>query len=152
MATEKPEPVAVGSDGLSGASELSKITTVTKWKTSDGKEHYSLESAQYHALQMDETNRANAVLDAGGSVADALRAGGWPGNIEPVLERVTKATKLVIPHWQCQDTPGYQVQYFRSDWKLWVWGDAGSWSGCYGDNVTVGELARYARNEATLFA
>ena len=144
--------VLVGSGPSLGASELSKITTVTKWQTSDGKEHYSLKSAQYHARQMDATNKANAVLEAGGSVADALRAGEWPGNIEPVLERVTKATKLVISHWQCQDTPGYQVQHFRSDWKVWVWGNAGSWSGCYGSHVPLDDLARYARNEATLFA
>lgn len=153
---EEGQPGALALGALLGDSELTKIQTVTRWVTSDGKDHCSLESAQWHARQMDATNKANAVLDAGGSVADALRAGEWPGNIEPVLEpvleRVTKATKLVISHWQCQDAPGYQVQYFRSDWKLWVWGNAGSWNGCYGNYVPLDDLARYGRHEATLFA
>ena len=151
-ATAEAPDKGVGCDALLGASELSKITTVTKWQTSDGKEHYSLDSAQYHARQMDATNKANAVLDSGGSVADALRAAEWQHGIDPIFERVTKATKLVISHWQCQDNPGYQVRYFRSDWKVWVWGNAGSWSGCYGNNVPLADLARYARNEATIFA
>lgn len=144
--------VLVGSGPSLGASELTKITTVTKWQTSDGTEHYSLESAQYFARQMDAARRANAVLDSGGSVADALRAGDWSGEIPAVLERVTKETKLVVEHWQCCSGPGYQVLRVRNDWNLHVWGNAGSWSGSYGGKVSVADLARYASHERTLFA
>lgn len=131
-------------------SELDQIVEVSRWLTSDGKVHGSLGSAQYHATQMDRAATANAVLEAGGSVADALRAAKWEHDIPQIFERVTKATKLVISHWQCQETPGYQVQHFTPDWKVWVWGNAGSWSGCYGNNVPLQDLARYASAAATV--
>ena len=66
--------MAVGSDGLLGDSELTKIKAVTRWVTSDGKDHCSLSAAEYHAGQMDKAAKANAVLESGGSVADALRS------------------------------------------------------------------------------
>lgn len=130
----------------------SEVRKITKWETSDGKEHYSIEAAQRHALQIVRTDSANAVLTSGGSVADALRAMGWTGTIDPVLEKVTGATKLVISYWQCRDTPGYQVREFRPNGSLWVWGDAGSWSGSYGNEVTIYDLVRYAEDERTIFA
>lgn len=130
-----------------------KIETITKWRTSDGEEHGSKESAQYHALRIESVAKANAVLDGGGTVADALRAGGWNGSdIDLIFERVTKATKLIISHWQCRDTPGYQVQHITSHWKVFVWGDAGSWTGPYGNQMTFNDLARYASNTEILFA
>src|SRR5512136_2405234 len=99
---------ALALDALLGASELSKIKTVTRWVTSDGKDHCSLSAAEYHAGQMDKAAKANAVLESGGSIADALRAADWTyaADVPEVLERVTKESKLVIEHWQCRDTPG----------------------------------------------
>ena len=144
----------VGSSDLLGASELTKIKTVTRWVTSDGKEHCSLSAAEYHAGQMDKAAKANAVLESGGSVADALRAAEWvySDGVQEVLERVTKKSKLVIEHWQCRDTPGYQVRYFTSARDLYVYGNAGGWRGGYGSRVALADLACYAEHMSTDFS
>jgi len=151
---EEGQSGALALDALLGASELTKITTVTRWTTSDGKDHSSLSAAEYHAGQMDKAAKANAVLESGGSVADALRAAEWTyaSAVPEVLERVTKDSKLVIEHWQCCDTPGYQVRYFTSARDLYVHGNAGSWSGGYGSRVSLADLARYASHMSTDFS
>lgn len=135
-------------------SELTRIKTVTRWTTSDGKDHCSLSAAEYHAGQMDKAAKANSVLELGGSVADALRAAEWTyaSAVPEVLERVTKESKLVIEHWQCRDTPGYQVRYFTSERDLYVHGNAGCWSGSYGSRVSLADLARYAAHMSTDFS
>lgn len=130
-------------------SEVEKVEQITRWRTSDGEVFSTLEGARYHAEQMDLAAKANEILDAGGSIADALRAVGKEASIDPMHERITKDTKLVIEYWQCQSTPGYQVQRFRPNWKLNVWGNAGSWSGSYGGDVNLQDLARYAKHENT---
>lgn len=151
---EEGQSGALALDALLGDSELTKIQTVTRWVTSDGKDHCSLSAAEYHAGQMDKAAKANAVLESGGSVADALRAAEWTyaSPVPEVLDRVTKESKLVIEHWQCRDTPGYQVCYFTSARDLYVHGNVGCWSGGYGSHVSLADLARYASHENTLFA
>lgn len=151
---EEGQSGALALDALLGASELTKIQTVTRWVTSDGKDHCSLSAAEYHAGQMDKAAKASAVLEAGGSVADALRAADWTyaSAVPEVLERVTKESKLVIEHWQCRDTPGYQVRYFTSARDLYVHGNAGCWSGGYGSRVSLADLARYAGHMSTDFS
>ena len=129
--------------------EPHEIKEITKWETIDGKEHYTVEAAQRHALQIVHTNSANLILRSGGSVADALRSMERTVS-DPVLEQVTTATKLVISYWQCRDTPGYQVVELRPNGMLWVWGDAGSWSGSYGNEVYIPDLIRYAKDERSI--
>jgi hypothetical protein len=135
-------------------SELDNIKQVDRWTTSDGKEHYTLGSAQYHARNMDKAAIANAVLQSGGTVAAALIAADWVYDtpLDPMLDRITAATRLVISHWQCQDTPGYKVCYFNANRTVHVWGNAGSWTGSYGGTVKLDDLARYANDPATDFA
>lgn len=132
--------------------ELMDIAELHKWQTSDGKEHYSLEAAQFHANRLNLAKQATDALDSGGSVADALRIFEHSGAIDPILEKVTKATKLVISYWQCRYTPGYQVQAMLPSGMLRVWGDAGSWSGPYGGDVSITDLVRYAKDEGSLLA
>lgn len=128
----------------------SEITEVTRWKTRDGKEFSNIDAAEYHADQIRLSEKANEILSAGGSVADCLRAAGKELSVMPILEKVTKDTKLVISYWQCRDEAGYQVIRFNSDWTVFVHGDAGSWSGPYGNDVPIRELARYAEAKGTL--
>jgi len=127
--------------------EQDNIETITKYRTSDGEEFWSMESAKYHAGQMDCADKANDILDAGGSVADALRVGFGAVEVDPAFEKLTKSSKLVISHWQCRDTPGYKVQHFTAHGKVKVYGNAGSWSGSYGGDVSLTDLARYASDE-----
>jgi len=131
--------------------ETLEIKEITKWVTIDGKEHYSIEAAQRHVGQINQVNKANAVLNSGGSVADALREFSYKSDIDPVLERVNKKTKLVISYWQCRETPGYQPQEFHVNGQLFVYGDAGSHAGSYGNEVTISDLVRYAKDERTIF-
>lgn len=136
---------------MSIETELSKIEQITKWRTSDGEEFYVLSSAQDHALDIERAYKANAILDEGGSVADALRAMGAQYEINPILERVTKATRLVISHWQCREEPGYRIQRISPNRIFYIYGNAGSWSGAYGGNVGLNDLIRYASDKRTDF-
>lgn len=132
-------------------SELSKIETITKYRTSDGKEFFGLNSAQDHASRIVQSERANEVLNSGGTVSDALRAAGWEAHIDPIFDKVNKDTKLVVEYWQCRETPGYQVRHFEPNHKVYVFGNAGSWSGSYGGTMELRELARYAKDKRTVF-
>ncbi len=127
-----------------------RVEEITKFRTLDGEVFSTMEGAEYHAEQIELAAKANAVLSDGGSIADALRAVGKELSIEPIHEQITKDTKLVVEYWQCRSTPGYQVQQFLPNWKLNVWGNAGSWSGSYGGEVNLRDLARYAQHENTV--
>ena len=125
------------------------ITKVDRWVTGDGKEHRSREWAIEWEAKLHSAARATAMLEAGGSVADCLHIMDYKPKKDPILERVTKDTELVISHWQCRDTPGYKVTRFLPDGCVTVFGDAGSWSGPYGGDVTIIDLTRYAKERNT---
>lgn len=129
---------------------MTKIKEITKWQTIDGKEHYSIEAAQRHVEQIERVNCANEVLNSGGSIAEALREFSIRGDIDPILERVNKESKLVISYWQCRETPGYQPREFLASGQLWVYGNAGSHAGSYGNEVTITDLVRYAKDKRSL--
>jgi hypothetical protein len=125
-----------------------RVNSIIKWRTLDGKEFHSESAAYFHADEIDAANRANAVLEDGKSVADALRAAGWTV-LDPILESVTKDTKLIIEHWQCRSEPGYTIRRFNPERTVYVFGYAGSWSGSYGnDNMPLRDLVDYAKNTA----
>lgn len=135
----------------SAATDCYAPVVVTCWKTEDGKLFEHEASAVNHQQTLDMAKVANKVLEDGGSVADALRAANAIGEIDPVLERVTKDAKLVISHWQCSDKPGYQPHYFERGLSMYVGGDVGAWSGPYGSSVSLRDLVRYAKDDRTVF-
>jgi len=117
---------------------------VEAFETSDREFHRSITDAEHHQLRIDGARRATEMLEVGDSLGHALRAGGFftvPEHSE--LDDVFKSTKLVINHWQCQDTPGYSPQYVTKDGLIWVYGDAGSWSGPHGQMLSPSDVARY---------
>ncbi len=124
---------------------------VTSWKTTDGRLFTTFTSAEYHQKKLDDVVLANEILQAGGSVADALRSVNYRGDVSEVLNKVTTETKLVIPHWQCQDTPGYMPIRFELGLRVGVFGNAGAWSGSYGATITTKDLSRYAEHKDTIF-
>lgn len=134
------------------SSEIDSIIEVKMWRTSDGEEFNSYESAKYHAECMDKSFAGNQILESGGSLADALKACGYEsGNIPSIFERLTERSALVIEHWQCRDSAGYKVMKILSNMKVRVYGDAGSWSGGYGSDMSLQDLARYATHPGSIF-
>lgn len=133
-----------------------EMEIVTRYKAVDGREFSDERSCLHWELWLEDLTAANALLDAGESVWAALcRANARCGYdwaavcrdlYEPVLSVVTKDTKLVIRHWQCKDAPGYQVRHIQADGDLFVFGDAGSWSGPYGNAMSARDLIRYAQD------
>ncbi len=125
------------------------ITKVERWRTGDGKEHSSFGVAAGWEAKRADAATATDLLEMGLSVANCLRAIRYAPDIDPILERVTKDTQLVISHWQCKDTPGYKVARFLPGGRVFVYGDAGSWDGPYGGDVKIDSLTRYAKERNT---
>ena len=125
------------------------ITEVVRWQTSDGREHRSRKWAEQWEAKIVAAELATEMLDRGESVAACLRAITYPGTIDPILEQVTKDTRLVISHWQCRDTPGYKPTRFCTNGCIIAYGSAGSWAGPYGGEITIRDLVRYAKKRNT---
>ena len=124
------------------------VEEVIAYRSRDGELHAYRDFAARCNRQLDEIDAANAILEAGGTVGDAVRAYGYTST-DPVLDRITKDTPLIIRHWQCRDEPGYKVCRFERE-GIWVFGNAGSWSGHYGSYVPVRDLVRYAEHTLSL--
>ena len=129
---------------------MKDVEEITCYKTSDGKLFEDKRFARLHQKDVDDLEKADMILNEGGSIADCLRAFGVT-EIEPVLEKVTKETKLVIRHWQCKNIPGYKVLFWESKTSLRVGGEVGAWSGYYSSTVNLCDLARYAQDAGTIF-
>ena len=125
------------------------IQKIEAWETSDGRVWRTEVVAQQHEAELDRLQAANTALKSGASVLACLKLL-WLDPVDApraqkydVLERVTKDTKIAIPHWQCSDKPGYQVSRFELGGRVYLFGDAGAWSGPYGSTVSVEELVRH---------
>ena len=121
---------------------------VIRYEARDGRLFSCEESCVSHERDLDNIDAANLILREGGSVSQALFvARGCDVPILPawdaVLQTVTRETGISIPHWQCRDEAGYRVVRIESRDRVYVHGDAGSWSGPYGSSVQVGDLVRY---------
>ena len=127
----------------------SLILEVTVFRTTDGKDFNFRSSAEYHQKEIAIAEDANARLKRGESIAEILRANGKTVPDE-ILERVNKDSKLVIEHWQCRDTPGYQPRFFDPGLSIYVAGDTGSWSGSYGNMMNLRDLAGYAKHRGSI--
>jgi hypothetical protein len=128
------------------------IVDVMRYQTTDGESHSTKSSAAYHQKEIALTDHANARLEAGDTIADILRAVG-KSVPDPILEKVTKDSKLAIPHWQCRDEAGYTPRRFEHGaWTVYVYGRAGSWSGGYGNTMSVQDLARYATDRKSILS
>ena len=118
--------------------------SIEAFETSDREIHRSRSAAEWHQQRLDGCTTANRMLDDGASVGASLRAGGLlPDGVYPELDEVFASTKLVISHWQCRDQSGYQPTRITSDGGVYVFGDAGSWSGPYGAVCSPQDLVRY---------
>lgn len=126
--------------------------TVTVYVTSDGKHHHRESGAQEWANWLNDLEAANEMFRNGATLLAAInracQSASWKHLYDgpdeaAILAKITKDTGFVISHWQCQYTPGYKVCDLLPDDTLYVYGDAGSWSGSYGGRVSVSDLIRY---------
>ena len=125
---------------------MSAIQTVSRYVCTDGREFSTMNGAEYHQGEIVKSEKANAILEAGGSVADVLRGSDWNYDIPAVLEQLTKQSKLVVSFWQCIDDPVYGIYHFTASRKVHLWGGKAGWPGYYGGDVTLTDLQRYALN------
>jgi len=117
---------------------------IQAFETSDGNIYRSLDIAQAHQKRIDGAVIATKALRDGQSLGASMRAGGFLAvGILPELDSIFASTKLVISHWQCRDQPGYSPIDVRPDGLVRVFGDAGSWSGPYGNWCSLHEIAEY---------
>ena len=129
---------------------------VTRYRAIDGREFPCEEQCIDWEQWLEDLDAANTMLANGATVWDAMcrakvRCGyDWSTVCRKqwmaALSGLTRSTKLVISHWQCRDTPGYSPIRILPNERLWVAGDAGSWSGPYGREVEIRDLARYAND------
>ena len=124
---------------------------VTCWKTTDGKIFEDAMWAERHEAQLGRCALANKFLKEGNTVGDVLSAVNYAGEIDPILDRVTRETKLVISHWQCSDKAEYRPALFQTNMSIHVCGGEALFGGTYGDDIPIRELARYARDKRTIF-
>lgn len=129
------------------------MKTVQMYEAEDGT-RFTLESqcAEYER-HCANVKAANLMLESGAtlmSVLDRLNYTNpqWDSNLpnedRAILLDTTKDTGFVVSHWQGSNKPGYKVQQVNVDGQLYLFGDAGAWSGPYGDWVHLSDFLRYA--------
>ena len=124
------------------------IKEVTSWKTSDGGIHSIQSWAAIHEQNLIRMRYANSLLENGASIGTILDAVGLYVPDE-ILYNVTKDSRLVIKHYQCRETPGYMPLGFNIHMDIRCFGDAGSWSGPYGNYEDAKRVALYAKEEGS---
>lgn len=129
------------------------MKAVTMYEAEDGKHFRYEDDCLRHERKCANKDAANELLASGGSLFDALsmlHENGLCARLsegdKEQLRKMTKDTAFVVSHWQCQDTPGYKPQDIDLDGRVYLYGDAGSWSGSYGGWVNVYDLLRYAQH------
>jgi len=129
---------------------------VTRYETSDGKTFAIEGLAADWQRALGAAELANLALEGGGDLADAYalffaKAYTWKPAAETLvtiaaLRGLTSKSQLIISHWQCRETPGYQPHRINPDGSIYVGGYAGSWSGGYGQDVQLRDLVRYVED------
>jgi hypothetical protein len=131
------------------------MKTVTMSEADDGQQFGTEAQCLEYEQQCEDLAAANDMLDNGATLMAALiRAHQtrpwWDSGLsledKVILMKTTKDTGFVVSHWQCSDKPGYKPMRLDHQCRVKLWGDAGCWSGPYGNWVGLADLLRYARN------
>ena len=131
------------------------MKTATMYEADDGKQFRTEALCLEYDQQCADLAAANEMLDNGASLMAALtrahQTRTWWGSGLTVEDKVilmntTKRTGFVVIHWQCSNKPGYKPCGLNQAGQVLLWGDAGCWSGPYGNWVSLTDLLRYARN------
>ena len=131
------------------------MKTVTMYEAEDGKQFRAEAPCLEYEQQCADLAAANDMLYNGATLMAALtrahQTRPWWDSVlseedKVILMKTTKDTSFVVRHWQCSDKPGYKPCRLNHDVQVLLFGDAGGWSGPYGDWVGLADLLRYARN------
>lgn len=126
------------------------IKETIQFKTTDGKLYETKQSAIDHQCEILKAKKATKQLEDGLSIAQILRSVEYVGEIDPILEKVTKNSRFVISYWQCQDAPGYSPISFRTGMFVFVSGYAGLWCGPYGEHMSIEDMVRHAKHKNSI--
>lgn len=136
------------------------MKVVTVYVAEDGKQFSKQDYCQEYEQFCECVNAANEMLENGATLYAVLAKANemhswWADNIgteeKVMLMRMNKDSKLAVPHWQCRSQPGYKFCRLNNDGTIFLFGDAGSWSGSYGNNVSVREFCGYAKDTFAKF-
>lgn len=137
------------------------MKTVTMYEAEDGKQFRAEAQCLEYEQQCDDAKAANDMWQNGATLMAALTRANqtrswWDSGLtledKVILMRTTKDTGFVVRHWQCSEKPGYKVREIDSYGRMHLFGDAGCWSGAYGNWVDLRDLLRYARQTAAQHA
>lgn len=124
------------------------------WRTSDRRLHDDIRAAELHEGHLRKCRLSTQLIHEGKSLAEVLEATGemqWHEKNRDVLSLITNDVGLIISHWQCQDNPGYRLCRRENSGKFWVSGDSGSWSGYYGNEMSLEDIIYHARDTMDRF-
>lgn len=127
---------------------------ITKYQADDGSEFRDERTCLAHESECRRVEGANVLLQSGASLAECLTVAGHPPHESQraALEQITKDTALIISYWQCRDQPGYKPCRIELQGRIFVHGDAGSWSGPYGGTMSPRRLIGYWENTTRAMA
>ena len=146
---QKPKEYTMSKELDKRINEAKNVKEVTRWESMDGLSHYSVDSAVMANKKIIRMRYANELLELGksiGEIYDELSI----TVVDPVLYDVNKDSQLVISHYQCRDTPGYKPCGFNENMNIKCFGNAGSWSGAYGNWENSESVARYAKDRNSI--
>lgn len=129
------------------------------YEADDGSKFYSENQCIEYEKQCADVIEANTMLANGSSLLDVLKHANrswtdWGKSLSQedreILSKITTDTGFSVRHWQCRAEPGYKPRAVNVSGQIWLFGDAGSWSGSYGNWVSLTDLFCYYRD--TIFS
>ena len=133
------------------------MKTFTMYEAKDGTQFQREDECLEYELQCDDLVAANDMLKNGATLMAALTRAHqtrqwWDSGMsledKVILMKTTKDTGFVVSHWQCSNKHAYKPCSLSHAGNVLLSGDAGGWSGPYGNWISLEELLRYARNTA----
>jgi hypothetical protein len=130
---------------------------VKMYEAEDGKQFHIEAQCLEYEQQCDDARAANDMWQNGATLMATLTRANqtrswWDSGMtledKVILMRTTKDTGFVVRHWQCSEKPGYKVREIDSYGRMYLFSDAGCWSGTYNNWVDLRDLLRYAHQTA----
>lgn len=132
---------------------------VTMYKSENGKLFGTKAECLDYETKVEDAEAATEMLHNGATLRQALiRANRtrpwWDIKLRPeekdLLGKITTATYISVPSWQCSEKPCYKVTRIDPEGFVYLWGEDDRWQRPYGNWVVIGDLLRYAHQTFTM--